>query len=125
MHSLKAFEPDGISPLFYKIYLHIYGNDVKSMVLKILNNKKIPDDINKTFTLLIPKGKRPKNQKEFRPISLCNVIMKIVTKTIANRLKPILSYMIEEEQSVFVKDRLIMDNQLKPLSHIHLHGIKT
>lgn len=59
-------------------------------MLNILNNNAGPlDDINSTFIVLILKIKEAKRVREFRPISLCNVIYKIVAKVIANWIKPI------------------------------------
>lgn len=89
------------------------------MVLEILNNGRIHEDMSKTFISLIQKGKNPNTPKYFIPISLCNVTMKNFTKTIANRLKPILSYLVGEEQSVFVKYRLISDNGLIVMEFLH------
>ena len=56
---------------------------------------------------------------DFRPISLCNVIFKIITKTIANRLKLILSDIIGKFQSAFVPERLIIDNALLTFESFH------
>ncbi|CAJ2638124.1 unnamed protein product [Trifolium pratense] len=80
MHPLKAPGPDGLPALFFQKYWHIVGRDVQRLVLQILNNDRSPEDINRTFIALIPKVKSPQAPKDYRPISLCNVVMKIVTK---------------------------------------------
>jgi len=66
---------------------------------------KVLTALNATFITLIPKEERVTHPKQFRPISLCNVIYKIVTKVIANRLKPILSFIISNEQFGYVEGR--------------------
>lgn len=119
MHPLKAPSPDGLPALFYQKYSHVDGSDISIMVLEILNNVKDLSAINNTFITLVPKGKNPKTPRDFRPISLCNVIMKIITKTIANRTKKILPRVIDEEQSVFVHGRLIIDNALIAMKCFH------
>ncbi|CAJ2652835.1 unnamed protein product [Trifolium pratense] len=119
MHPLKAPGPDGLPALFFQKFWHIVGRDVQNLVLEILNNGRSPKDINKTFIALIPKLKNPLAPKDYRPISLCNVVMKIVTKVIANRIKPILPDIIDEEQSAFVQGRLITDNALIAMECFH------
>lgn len=56
--------------------------------------------MNKTFIALIPKCKSPKSPKEVCPISLCNVVMKLVKKTFANRINLILPEIVDEEKTL-------------------------
>jgi hypothetical protein len=119
MHPLKAPGPDGLPALFFQKYWHIVGRDVQDMVLQVLNNNAQVDEINKTFIVLIPKGKNPQTPKDYRPISLCNVIMKISTKVVANRIKVTLPNVIDHEQSAFIQGRLITDNALIAMECFH------
>jgi hypothetical protein len=112
MKSLAAPGPDGLPALFYQNYWDIIGKDVTYMILEVLNNQGDPSQLNHTHICLIPKGNNPKNPSEFRPISLCNVSLKIITKTIANRIKNILPDVISQNQSAFIHGRLITDNTL-------------
>lgn len=67
--------------------------------------------------------KNPEGVIDFRPISRCNVIYKIVSKVIANRLKPWLNSLISKTQSAFIANRLIIDNIL--IAFKSLHHMKT
>ena len=97
--------------------------DITQVVLSCLNSGSILKSINHTFIILIPKVKNLERVSEFRPISLCNVIYKVVSKVIANRLKPLLNSIIFEAQSAFITDRLITDNVL--IAFESLHHMKT
>jgi hypothetical protein len=85
---------------------------VEDEVLEVLNGSDIPPGWNDTWVALIPKVKNPQYMKDLRSISLCNVVYKLVSKVLANRLKTILDGIISPNQSAFVPGRLITDNVL-------------
>ena len=119
MAPLKAPGPDGMPPLFFQIYWLDIGMDITKAVLSSLNSGSLLKSINHTFISLIPKVKNPKRVTEFRPISFCNVIYKIISKVIANGLKPLLNSIISETQSAFIAGRLITDNVLIAFELLH------
>jgi len=109
---LKAPGPDGMPAVFYKQFWDVIGEKVTKEVLDVLNGGLIPEGWNETTIVLIPKVKNPDKLKDLRPISLCNVIYKIMSKALAKRLKQILPEVISPAQSAFVPGRLISDNIL-------------
>ncbi|KAL9671576.1 hypothetical protein QQ045_009146 [Rhodiola kirilowii] len=119
----KAPGMDGFGPLFFQKNWELVGEDIINQCLDILNEDGAVDSMNRTLITLIPKCKNPVGVSNYRPISLCNVLMKIVTKCLANRLKEVLHKVISETQSAFVPNRLITDNIL--LAHEVFHYIKT
>jgi hypothetical protein len=77
---------------------------------------------NKSFIALIPKASGSHTAHQFRPISLCNIVYKIISKILANRLKTTLPKIISPLQSAFVRKRNIQDNSI--LAHELLHSFK-
>lgn len=94
---VKSLRPDGMPALFYQKHWNIVGDDVYNACLSILNGRGELGYLNKTFIALIPKINLPKRVSEFRPINLCNVLYKIISKTLAMRMKKVipLSFQIE------------------------------
>ena len=119
MHPCKAPGPDGMHAIFYQRFWHIVGDDVFTFVSNILHGSLSPSCVNNTNIALIPKVKSPKKAAEFRPIALCNVLYKLVTKALVIRLKEFLPNIVSENQSAFVPGRLITDNALIALEVFH------
>ena len=70
------------------------GCSITNMVLNVLNGNMFVASLNRTNIALIPKINNPKKMVDFRPISLCNVVYKLISKTIANRFKALLPHII-------------------------------
>lgn len=119
MHPTKAPGPDGMPALFYKKFWAVVGDDTIAYVLDILNNGAEIGPINQTHIVLIPKKKVCESTNDYRPISLCNVLYKLVSKVISNRLKLVLPHVISEAHSAFVPCRLITDNVLVAYEMFH------
>lgn len=89
------------------------------VVLDFLKSGHMVPGINATNIVLILKVKSREKMSDFHPISFCNVIYKIISKVLANRLKLILPQIISPTQSAFVLGRLIIDNILLAYKTLH------
>jgi hypothetical protein len=119
IEDLKAPRPDGMPAIFFKKLWDAVGTKVQSKVLAFLNGGAMLKGWNYTTIVLIPKVKQPSQLKDLRPISLCNVLYKIISKVLANRMKGFLDEIISLNQSAFVTGRLIIDNVLVAYEMTH------
>lgn len=107
------------SNLIQKKNWHLCGPKVFHSSITWLETSSFPTEVNATTIVLIPKNGNLTSVKDFKPISLCNILHKIISKVLANRLKLILSNCISLEQSAFVEDRSILDNVMLASKIIH------
>eukprot|EP00253_Pinus_taeda_P029908 PITA_29908 len=98
----KALGPDGFTIDFYKTYWDIIKTKVWEVVEDSQRFSSILKSLNSTFITLIRKEEEANTSSKFRPSALCNVLYKIISKVIANKLKKILPGIISEEQSSYV-----------------------
>ena len=90
----KAPGTDGLHAIFFKKFWSVVGDQVTHEVLPALNTGMIPEGWDETAIVLIPKVASPELITQFRPISLCNVIYKVIAKVLSKRLKVLLSEII-------------------------------
>ena len=94
MKPLKAPGPDGLHALFYQSQWETVSQSLHEMVVAIFNGHDMHASFNNTSIALIPKTDSPTTIKDFRPIGLCPVVYKVVTKILSNRLQPLMPLLI-------------------------------
>lgn len=120
--SLKAPGPEGFPGMFYSKYWSTVQENINQTIAAFFRDEITIDSLNKTNIVLIPKVSLPESVNQFRPISLRNNSMKILSKLLANRLKPIFSGIISEQQNASVAGRQIQDNLI--IVHEAYHYLK-
>jgi hypothetical protein len=118
----KAPGPDGFTSDFFHYCWEMIREEVWQVVEESRTSGQVLSALNATFLMLIPKEERVTHPKQYRPITLCNVIYKIITKVIAMRLKPILPFVISKEKAGYMEGRKIMDSVI--LAHEVIHSLK-
>ena len=119
MGALKAPGPDGLNALFYQSQWEHVGKSIIDFIHYLWDDPVRIKEINETLIVLIPKKECPEVFQDLRPISLCNVIFKVVTKLVANRIKAILPYVVSPNQCSFVPGRHSSDNIIVAQEVIH------
>lgn len=121
--SSSAPGENGLNGAFYQRFWHIVGPALVKEIQLFFTTAVIPDRWNHTQLSLIPKVHKPSKMQDLRPISLCSVQYKIISKILCNRLKVFLPELISETQGAFVSGRLISDNIL--IAHEMVHSLRT
>ena len=99
------------------------GPELVNVVETSKKEGRVTPSLNSTFIALIPKKEKPISFTDYRPISLCNLVYKLISKVAAQRLKPFLDKFISPQQFGFLKNRQIYE----PLAITQevLHFVKT
>lgn len=109
MEKGKAPGPDGFRIDFFQNCWDLVKEELWEVVEESRRTKRVLKDFNATFLSLIPKEQGADSPGKFQPISLCNVVLKIITKVMENRLKLILPELVSREQSGFVEGRQALE----------------
>ena len=120
--SLKAFKapgPDGLHAGFFHRFWLIVSKSIVDVVKKVFEEKAVPEYLNRTLIALIPKIQSLETLNNYRPISLCNTMYKIITKIIVARLRSFLDKIISPLQMPFVPGRKGIDNVIIVQEIIH------
>ena len=109
---LKAPGVDGYGAKFFKATWCTVKNDVTRTVLDFFRDGGFDARFNRTLVTLIPKHDQAIKVKDYRPISCCTTVYKIISKVIANRLSKVLGSIISNNQAAFVPSKTIHDHIL-------------
>jgi len=102
--------PDGFPILFFKKFWDLVKPDIISLFGQFYNGNMDIWCLNYALVALLPKKEGASLVNDFRPISLLNVIIKIITKVLANRLRLHIDLLVDQVQSAFTKNRYILDS---------------
>lgn len=108
----KAPGPDGYPAEFFTHHWKTVGHEMIMAVQEFFVSGKMLQQWNATILTLIPKKQNAVLVSDFRPISCCNTVYKVVSKLLANRLKQVLPSVISKTQSAFIPGRLLVENVL-------------
>lgn len=107
---------------FFIFFFDLIAKDLLEAIEETCIKGEVIKSLTSTFIALIPKVNGVANFGDFWSIALCNFCYKVISKIIANRLRPILSRALSEEQFGFLKGRQI--NEASGIAQECLHNIK-
>lgn len=122
MPANKASGPDGFTTAFFHKFWSYVEIPVTHLLLDVFQTGLIPAGMNESIICLLLKCTAPTSLNHFRPISLCNVLVKAVSKILANHLKPLMDKLSSNAQSSFIPGRLTSDNITAAQEAIHSLG---
>jgi len=116
--------PDGLNVAFYRAAWPWIKMDVHKLVADFYLSGNFPRPLNATEIILIPKKTHASQVTDYRPISLTNVVYRLIAKSLANRLKEELPNYIHQSQHAFIQGRRIIDNIIIAQEIVHSFNLK-
>ncbi|CAN1221817.1 LINE-1 retrotransposable element ORF2 protein [Linum grandiflorum] len=118
----KSPGSDGFTAGFYQHFWPLIGPDICAGIRAFFHSSRMLRSINHTWLSLIPKVSSATSMTQVRPIGLCQMLYKIISKLLAARLATILPSIISPTQNGFVPHRAISDNVI--VAHEVMHYLK-
>ena len=115
----KAPGPDGFNGLFLKKCWSIVKGEFYTLCQDFYLGNLNLESINTSYIILIPKTSSPESVNDYRPISLMNISLKLLTKILADRLQKVIILLIHKNQYGFIKTRTIQDCLAWSFEYIH------
>lgn len=112
MPNNKVPGPDGYSAEFFWESWEIVGVDMIAAVKEFFTAGRLLRQFNTTVISLILKVVGADHLTQFRPISLCSTVYKVMTRLLKMKLKICVSDIVQRNQVGFVQDRLLCENVL-------------
>jgi retron-type reverse transcriptase len=116
----KSPGPDGFNGKFMKKCWHIIAQDFYKLCEGFFDGNICLSSINSSYITLVPKTDSPSGVNDFRPISLLNSSLKLITKLLADRLQNVISRLIHKNQYGFIKSRSIHDCLAWAFEYLHI-----
>lgn len=104
----------------FPTFLECCGRIRNTICKRSVRRGTISEEMNKVAIFLLPKIEETKSLSKFRPIALCNVLIKIISKVLASRLQSVMHKLTEKFQSSFISGRLTTNNIITAQESIHI-----
>lgn len=112
MDDSSGLGPNGFNENFYEHPRKDLKEELFQAVSHVFKIRKFTKEINHTFITLIPKSMSADSTNDYRPKSCCNVIYKIITNIICNRIRGLLNDLISANQNAYIPGRCKSENSL-------------
>lgn len=123
--SNKVCGPDGLPNEFVKKFWPLLKGDILTAFHKFSLGQLDLAETNRANIIMIPKHDSPVSTSDYRPISIINLIPKLISKLLATRLSGVLPELISANQTAFMQGRYIAKNFISTreiLQYLSSHG---